>query len=424
MKDKSLLIPSLFGQLGDWKYYSTLMTLGDVVEKIGFAAQVNEMRDGKNLSDLIQRALTDGRSKDIATYLLENEDRFFNALVVAVYGGEPQWLEFAINPTGRNSQFAKAPNWALNTFGFLSLSGNEELFALDGQHRLAGIAEALKRDPSLKKERLAVIFVAHKTTDAGRRRTRKLFAKLNRSAVAVNKSEIIALDESDTAAIITRRLVEESGLFSDGKVLTAYGTPNLSATDAEHFITIIKLYDVVGYLIRKVLYSMDTRAQVKLGYVRPDDETLERYYVDVLHFLKEFISSVPELNNYFRATPVKAKRLLKNYRYSKRNILFRSVGLDVFMKLVEALQPAKGQWAEVLPLLSLLPREFPLVPYKGVIYDLEGERIIRGRIRLTCDLLRYMLGDQHVNVARLRAKYGESIGRDPERLRLPPRIKR
>ena len=46
-------------------------------------------------------------------------------------------------------------------------------------------------------------------------RTRRLFTTLNRYAKPVKKSEIIALDEDDIIAIITRELVEKYPLFRE-----------------------------------------------------------------------------------------------------------------------------------------------------------------------------------------------------------------
>ena len=46
-------------------------------------------------------------------------------------------------------------------------------------------------------DEVSVIFVSHRDDAAGMRRTRALFTTLNKTAKPVNKSEIIALDESD-----------------------------------------------------------------------------------------------------------------------------------------------------------------------------------------------------------------------------------
>ena len=53
------------------------------------------------LNELIQRRLKEGRAEKIAKYLLREEQRFFNALVVGVYGGDPRWYDIDdITPQG------------------------------------------------------------------------------------------------------------------------------------------------------------------------------------------------------------------------------------------------------------------------------------------------------------------------------------
>jgi len=86
-------IPALRGRFGDWAFYSTLMRLSDVADRIDFAQQIHESRA---LSELIQRELKEGRAQEIARYLRANEDRFFNSLVVAIYGGSPGWHELDV----------------------------------------------------------------------------------------------------------------------------------------------------------------------------------------------------------------------------------------------------------------------------------------------------------------------------------------
>ncbi len=122
----------------------------------------------------------------------------------------------------------------------------------DGQHRLAGIKQALGAECSLADEELPVIFVAHHNTPEGLRRTRKLFTTVNKHAKAVKKSEIIALDESDVVAIVTRHLVENHPYFSDGQVDILRKQPNLAPGDVKHFTTIINLYDTLDVLLLRV----------------------------------------------------------------------------------------------------------------------------------------------------------------------------
>ena len=74
----------------------------------------------------------------------------------------------------------------------------------------------MRENNELKREEVSVIFVSH------RNRSRRngtnatpVFTTLNRYAKPVKKSEIISLDEDDTIAIVTRKLVDEHPLFRD-----------------------------------------------------------------------------------------------------------------------------------------------------------------------------------------------------------------
>ena len=78
-----------------------------------------------------------------------------------------------------------------DSVGFLSSAGNEKIFAVDGQHRLAGMEEALRREGDLGVEEVSLVLVAHQNTAAGRERTRRLFTTLNKTAVPVGKGELL-----------------------------------------------------------------------------------------------------------------------------------------------------------------------------------------------------------------------------------------
>jgi DNA sulfur modification protein DndB len=122
------------------------------------------------------------RAVEISKYLTTNEDRFFNSLVLAVYGGRPDWLGIGIisADTPNASLLSEVSEEAKDSIGFLRLSGGEKLFAIDGQHRLAGIKQAIVSDDALINEFVPAILVGHKNTPSGVRRTRCLFASLHR----------------------------------------------------------------------------------------------------------------------------------------------------------------------------------------------------------------------------------------------------
>lgn len=99
-KIKEIILPAIRGVMGDWVYYSCLMNLKDLQERVSFASEIH---NNKKLSDMIQRQLKKGRSAEISLYLRDQDERFFNSLVVASYGGEPNWNALSrLNYKGQN----------------------------------------------------------------------------------------------------------------------------------------------------------------------------------------------------------------------------------------------------------------------------------------------------------------------------------
>src|SRR5947207_2272968 len=88
-----LLLPALRSTMGTWIYYTAAMRLGDVAARVRLAQDIHT---SSSLNELIQRAL-DRRAGDISEYLVtQKKERFFNAIVIGVYGGDPEWLDLRV----------------------------------------------------------------------------------------------------------------------------------------------------------------------------------------------------------------------------------------------------------------------------------------------------------------------------------------
>ena len=220
--NNELILPALRAHMGDWVYYVTFLQMGEIAKRIELAEDIHP---SSTLKEMIQRQITD-RANPIAEYILNQSQRFFNSLIVGVYGGSPNWCELAIE-TNRLFDAETLPLYLEGALGILQLDGKETLFAIDGQHRVEGIKKALKENEDLKTDEVSVIFVAHRTEKNGVERTRRLFTTLNRYAKPVKKSEIIALDEDDIIAIITRDLVEKHPLFCEKCLFNTKVEPNI-----------------------------------------------------------------------------------------------------------------------------------------------------------------------------------------------------
>ena len=314
--------------MGDRGYFIAAMTFGEIAARI---KEISEVHSYKKLSEWIQRQLDTVHAAEIATYLTDNDERFFNAMVVGVYGGNPQWAELTVGDP-RDELSAEDQDRVNRTVGILTLSGKEKLFPIDGQHRVAGIKRALKMDDALAAEEVAVILVGHARTELGLARTRKLFVTLNQRAKKVSARDVVALDEDNGLAVVTRRLIDENALFRKEGYVSFSGNVNLIPTDAKAITSVLGLFQIV-----KALYPREGKKWPKLKSVqsvRPSDEVLRAMYDYYVKYWNTLIAVVPE----YKLALENETRTCDYYRVGKRNhLLFRPLGQLAFARAAEFL---------------------------------------------------------------------------------------
>lgn len=409
-------LPALRGLFGNWAYYTCLMSLKELATRVQFADQIHK---SKALSELIQRKLKDERANDIASYLKSNPERFFSSLVVAVYGGDPAWHELdEIKPQHKDFKVSEVSKDAIASLGFLSLTGDELLFALDGQHRLAGIQKSIAGGGDLSDDEVSVIFVSHKNDEPGMRRTRALFTTLNKTAKPVNKSETIALDEADVMAITVRRLIENNTKFSDKRILVV-DTPNLPSTNNTHLTTIQNLYDVLTILFSKVMQKQSIKI---LSFKRPNDHELDEYYKYAEMYFRLLSDEVPELGRFFKSTG-SATVVAANRHDAGGSILFRPVGQTMFALIAETLVKSM-ELPEAIKLMGKLPRDLRKAPYRGLLWDSSSGTLNLKRQALVRRILLYMLGHggRGVTATSLRSEISKTTGEPASKVVLPAKL--
>jgi len=213
------LYPALQADMGTWKYYIVKMRMREVAAEVRFA---NEVYEDRTLDDAIQRELNEGRVKrEIISFLSRRRDRFFSSLVVAAIGGSPKFYAVTITDDPQFKFFAD--QGIDQAFGVLTFSGDQQYYALDGQHRLKAIKALLDpRDPAsrtcppgFENEQISVIVVVKRDEPLNEflKSYRRLFSSLNRYAKATDLDTNIIMDEDDTFAILTRRLISEHAFF-------------------------------------------------------------------------------------------------------------------------------------------------------------------------------------------------------------------
>ncbi len=412
-----ILLPALQGQFGGWVYYSAIMPLSEVKDRIGFA---RELHRNERLGELIQRQLQDSgagkrnRASAIAQYLKANDGRFFNAIVVGIYGGEPVWHPFDISA---RPEFDRANIDYLveqERVGFLELKGTERLFALDGQHRVAGIKRALANGGNEGGDILTVLFVPHSNTEAGIQRTRRLFVDLNKRAVPVGTKDIIILDEVDLPAILARRLVDEHDWFSRGQVDIERFTATIPRNSNALF-SIATLYNVIKRILPNALaVSRQEKDELKAASsIRLPEDRIDYYYDRASVYFSGLADANLQLRQYLDDGPESGIAVIARDP-DVRNVLFRPVGQVAFATAIAGLATRDGL-EPALRAAQAFPTDMAHSPFVNVIWEPTQQKMISSGSGLATRLLKYMCGLEPAT-DRLRIAYRTALRDDNARL--------
>ena len=416
MNDR-LYLPALQGGFGDWVFYVALVPLGELAERVGYA---RELQSNSKLSELIQRSLDDeDRASDIAEYLMKTRDRFFNSLVVGVHDGRPSWHPFSLGAAGGKHELGAVVERDQDLVGYLELRGDERLFALDGQHRLAGIKKALQEDRTLAEEKVTVLFVAHAATAAGVRRTRSLFISLNKKAVPVRKRDIIVLDEVDLPAIITRRLLDDHPWFSRGQVdFESFGSSLPPTSPA--WTTIGNFYDTNEKVLDGIIEDAHVEELKEARRLRLPEERIDHYQALVVDFYARLGRLDRRLASVFSGRdPASTVGLARTG--AEPHVLFRPVGLKIIARV--ALNARKQMSLDAsFEVLSSIPMLLSEAPFAGIVWDVERERMITRGESLCTRLLLYMLRLAPRD-EKLTNAYADWFGLPREKVRLPATLR-
>jgi DNA sulfur modification protein DndB len=416
MKHAALILPALRGKFGDWIFYSCLVPINEVGSRVSYAEDIHK---DKALSQLIQRSLEGPRAKHILDYL-KTQERFFNSLVLATYGGSPEWLEVGDFRSNTDPKILKEiSEFALDAMGFLRLTGSEKIFAIDGQHRLAGIKRAIDEELSFDGDQLPVLLVGHKKNEAGLRRTRRLFTILNKTAIPVRKRDIIALDEDDAMAIIARRLVETNPSFKDPKI-AVIASSNIPVGNRVCLTTISNLYDILKLLF---MHEMGLRTDRGLRFNRPSDNRLDSYEklaIDYFTALGKAFKPVGSLLNSKNPASVTASQRGPDGGH----LLFRPIGLESVTRIaVELARLKKQTLVEAVQALKDIPTDLAKAPYEDIIWSPSRHTMLPSGKVLGRDLIRYMVG-LPVDEAKLLAQYQVALTgfENDDSVQLPKKI--
>ena len=321
-------------KMGSWLYYSVRMKMSEVASEIKFAYEVN---DDKTLDKAIQREIGTSRAgTQIVNYLVQNEHRFFNSLVVAALDGNPKFSPVSIED---DPKFEFFRDQFQDTFGILSFDDSLKTYALDGQHRLYAIKKLVDGSASatppvgFQDETINVIFVIP-ADDVARdeflKSYRRLFSSLNRHAKSTAKNTNIIMDEDDRFAVVTRRLFTDFEFFKwnghdeDPKIDTTATAENLSRNSTA-WATLVGLYNM------NIALLWDEELQNRHGFYRashnliqetPSDDEVEDLYSYLDKIWDALLLTLPVLTS----DPSKKRKYVEGSDEFEDNLLFRPIG--------------------------------------------------------------------------------------------------
>lgn len=216
-------VPAMKGKMGSRTYYACLMPLSAIPNLFKFTDWADFTPEDRE-----QRVLNQKRVPDLASYVLENEDDYLFASITASYKAEPVYTPMQTDGD--------------SSIGTLKLKLGDELIINDGQHRCAGIAQAIKQNPALGDHTISVLLFPYESRD----RVQQMFSDLNRFVVKTSKSLDILYDRRDPISIATMFALDRIEVF---KELTEKEDVSLKAKSTKLF-TLAAFYDANRELLK------------------------------------------------------------------------------------------------------------------------------------------------------------------------------
>lgn len=380
------LFPVIRGRMGGRDYYVGKMSFQELAAKVRI---FSEIKGNPKLEETLQREIKK-RSRDMTVYLKRQTERFYGAIIVATWGGRPEYVAVRMedHPLLDNDF----------EFGLLKLNGRADFFALDGQHRLESIKEAIKDRPDLRHEEVTVLFVTHERTEAGNIRTRRLFHTLNRYAKPTTTGENVVLDEDNVLAIGTRRLLGCGiGVLDQARV--SIERKQVLKSENHIFTSLAALYDLSKLALEPVYQFSKDRDYLKF---RPAAEDVENVFSVLRSLWAEIERRVEAVGDVGRAGIEPGEIREPGEDPALGHVLFRPVGLKLLghvLGRLAALRPdtpvqrctalRDDFWEEPVAQAIRLPLVIGKPPWRGTI--LRGNRIVNSGERMALRLALHML---------------------------------
>ncbi len=219
------VFPSIRGVQAGREYYVSMCPL-HLIPKI-FLFNEDEV-----LPELrAQRVLNKARVPQLARYILDNPKSYIFSALTASIDGEVQFEAFGSKGTG-------------DRIGSLHVPMSARFLINDGQHRRAAIETAIRENPDLAHETIAVVFFL----DVGLQRCQQMFADLNRYSVRATRSIGILYDHRDERGLVAKEILGKAGVFRE---VVEFERSTLSPRSRKLF-TLSAIYTAINALLSGV----------------------------------------------------------------------------------------------------------------------------------------------------------------------------
>lgn len=272
-----------------------------------------------------QRTLNEKRARDIGVYMVENPTDYVLPAITATVSQEMRFDPVPVLG-------------ASDRLGMLNVPMTATLLINDGQHRRAGIENAIKHDPRLADETVAVTIFF----DEGLERSQQIFSDINSRAVKPSSAINRLYNQRDPFNAWLKDLIKQMP-----QVHRRIDMENSSIGANSH-----KLWSLVAFA------KFVTRLTGIRENALPDDDGLERCGRFVVRFLSECDEHIPQWNNMIEGN-IQAKAVRQEF------VIGHTVFLDALAMFGNRVALAGGDatrfnvdkhdWAEMVPLCAIDP---------------------------------------------------------------------
>ena len=279
-----ITFPAMKAAMGGREYYSTLMSLSEIPRFFKF-------NDWQQFTPELraQRVLNESRLPAITKYITDNEESYIFSSITCSYTCDIMFRSYS----------EKNPE-----IGEISLDLEEMEFVInDGQHRCAAIANAIKENPVIAKNKISVLLFPMENLE----RMQQMFSDLNRHAQRSSKSLNILYDQRDPLGILTTNVVEAVEIFKDLVDFEKVSLPIRS----HKLLTLTSLYDANKEIVSRLVKRNE----------EPDYAVLEKMVVDYWREITSVISDWQKVaQGHMPATALRQEQL------STHSVVLRAIG--------------------------------------------------------------------------------------------------